>query len=144
MIALDTNILIHAHHAEATLHGAAKSAVRAVAESPTPWAICYHSLVEFYGVVTQSRLWRTPATPEQAIYQIRAWRESPSLRILHDSEDTLRVLEELLVSGSVRGAMAHDARIAACCIAHGVRKLWTIDRDFSRFPRLKTHHPLCG
>jgi predicted nucleic acid-binding protein len=33
-------------------------------------------------------------------------------------------------------------RIAALCLTHGVRALWTADRDFSRFPRLRTVNPL--
>jgi predicted nucleic acid-binding protein len=51
-------------------------------------------------------------------------------------------LAELAVNGSVRGALIHDARIAACCLTGGVGELWTVDRDFSRFPALKTRNPL--
>jgi len=143
MIALDSNILIHAHHAEASLHDSAKSVVKELAESPTPWGICYHSLVEFYGVVTQPKVWRNASTPAQALDQIHAWREAPSLRLLHDSNDSMELLEQLVLAGKVRGSLIHDARIAACCLAFGVRELWTVDRDFSRFPKLKTRNPLC-
>ncbi len=142
MIALDTNILVHAHRGDACLHDKAKEAVRTLAESAAPWAICYHSLIEFYAVATRANLWRTPSTPAQATTQIQAWRESPSLRILLDSEDTLSGVLELAVAGKVSGPMIHDARIAACCRGHGVRELWTVDRDFSRFPCIKTHNPL--
>jgi predicted nucleic acid-binding protein len=38
--------------------------------------------------------------------------------------------------------MVHDARIVAICLHHGVSELWTADRDFSRFPSLKTRNPL--
>jgi hypothetical protein len=40
------------------------------------------------------------------------------------------------------GGAVHDARIAAICMAHGVGELWTRDRDFSRFPDLRTRDPL--
>ncbi len=99
MIAVDSNILVHAHQREATLHAAARTAVRALAEAPAPWAICFHSLVEFYGVATQPRLWTEPSTPAQAVDQIAAWRESPSLRILCDSPDTLDRWLALATSG---------------------------------------------
>jgi hypothetical protein len=36
----------------------------------------------------------------------------------------------------------HDARIAALCLQHGVSELLTADRDFSRFPALRTRNPL--
>ena len=35
-----------------------------------------------------------------------------------------------------------DARVVALCRLHGVRELWTADRDFSRFPGLTVRNPL--
>lgn len=142
MIAADTNLLVHAHHAEASLHKKAKEVIRTLAESPGPWAVCLHCFVEFYGVATHPKLWQKPSTPEQALDQIAAWRESPSLRILCDSPGVLDTLAELAVSGMVRGALIHHARIAASCLAGGVGELWTVDRDFSRFPAIKPRNPL--
>ena len=142
MIAVDTNLLVHAHQREATLHARAGETIRSLAESPVPWAVCLHCFVEFYGIVTHPKLWRSPSTPEQAIDQIDAWKESPSLRILCDSPGLLEKLAELSVGGRVHGAVIHDARIAAACLVAGVRELWTVDRDFSRFPALRTRNPL--
>lgn len=51
-------------------------------------------------------------------------------------------LRDLLSRGRVQGAMVHDARVAALCVAHGVRELWTADRDFGRFPGLRVRNPL--
>ena len=51
-------------------------------------------------------------------------------------------LRGLLEAGRIAGPHVHDARIAALCLAHGVRELWTADRDFSRFPSLTTTNPL--
>ena len=42
------------------------------------------------------------------------------------------------------GAQVHDARVAAICLAHGVRESWTVDRDFGRFPTLTIRNPLVG
>jgi len=76
--------------------------------------------------------------------QIQAWRESPSLRLLLDSQHSLEILHTLLVTAKIQGPMVHDARIAAACLASGVHELWTVDRDFSRFADLKTRNPLLG
>ncbi|NNK63615.1 MAG: VapC toxin family PIN domain ribonuclease, partial [Gemmatimonadetes bacterium] len=52
---------------------------------------------------------------------------------------------ERAVSGSrVAGPRIHDARVAALCDYHGVRELWSADRDFTRFPDLRTRNPLAG
>ena len=44
--------------------------------------------------------------------------------------------------GRVQGPLVHDARVAAICIGHGVHELLTADRDFSRFPSLRSRSPL--
>jgi uncharacterized protein len=43
---------------------------------------------------------------------------------------------------AIKGPRIHVARIAALCLHHGVRELWTADRDFSLFPQLTTRNPL--
>jgi predicted nucleic acid-binding protein len=51
-------------------------------------------------------------------------------------------LRGLSLAAQLTGPRIHDARIAALCLHHGVRELWTADRDFSLFPSLKTRNPL--
>lgn len=40
------------------------------------------------------------------------------------------------------GAQVHDARVAALYGQHGVRELWSADRDLSHFSRLLVLNPL--
>jgi hypothetical protein len=61
-----------------------------------------------------------------------------------EGETYRTTLSSLLSSGKVAGPLIHDARIAALCLSNGVRELWTADRDFSRFPRLKAVNPLAS
>ena len=142
MIAVYTNILVHAHRKDASLHTEAGECVRSLAENAAPWAICFHSLIEFYGVVTHRKIWNRPSLPQEAADQIAAWRESPSVRVLVDAPEQIDSLMQLADASKVSGAMIHDARIANSCLSNGVRELWSVDRDFSRFPELKTKNPL--
>ena len=64
MIAIDTNLLVHAHQREADLHASARTVLRRLAESPAPWAICYQSLIEFY-MDRGSRLQPLPGAANQ-------------------------------------------------------------------------------
>jgi len=70
------------------------------------------------------------------------WRQSPALRCIGEGLDHYDRLRQVVERGAAQGALIHDARIAAICISHGIKTLWTADRDFSRFPDLRTHNPL--
>ena len=141
MIAIDTNVLIYAHRRDSPWHDRASACVRDLAEGRSSWAIPWPCLHEFYGVATSSRL-RPPSTPAQAIAQIEEWLASASLVVLAENDAHWRELRQLLGAARITGAVVHDARIAALCISHGVRELWTADRDFGRFPALTTRNPL--
>jgi hypothetical protein len=62
--------------------------------------------------------------------------------MISESELYWPELKAVLEDGQVSGARVHDARIAALCLNHGVRELWSADRDFSRFPGLVAINPL--
>jgi hypothetical protein len=66
------------------------------------------------------------------------------LSLLIESDAHWLELRRVLEMGNITGPRVHDARIAAICLQHGVRELWTADRDFSRFPELKAVNPLIG
>ena len=61
---------------------------------------------------------------------------------LAEGEGYLDTLERVSRPAHLQGAVVHDARIAALCLYHGVRVLWSADRDFSRFPSLTVTNPL--
>ncbi len=62
--------------------------------------------------------------------------------VLGEAGDHWSRLSGVLRSSGVVGPRVHDARVAAICLSHGVDPLWTVDRDFSRFPALRTANPL--
>jgi len=144
MIAVDTNVLVHAHRADSPWHEAASARLRELAESALPWAVPWPCLHEFLATVTHPRIFRTPTPLEKALAQVDLWIESPALEVLGEGPSYWPTLRDQLAAGSVVGPLVHDARIAAICIEHAVDELWTADRDFSRFPRLRTRNPLLG
>lgn len=142
MIALDTNVLVYAHRADSPWHAAADSCIRELAEGASAWAIPWTCLHEFLAIVTHPRIYRPPTPLEAAVRQIEAWLESPSLVLLGEGDGHWPALRALVLAGRIAGPHVHDARVAATCVAHGVRELWTADRDFGRFPGLKAVNPL--
>jgi uncharacterized protein len=142
VIAVDTNVLVYAHRREPAEHGRAAELLRGLAGGLEPWSIPWPCVYEFFSVVTSPRIWKESAsTPREAWLQLEAWFASPSLRMLGETSDFAVVLSEFAVRARVRGRIIHDARVAALCVAHGVERLLTRDRDFALFPELPTENP---
>jgi hypothetical protein len=142
MIAVETNLLVYAHREDSAWHAAAYSRVKELAEGRAPWAIPWPCIHEYLAIVTHPRIYAPPTPLAKAIDQVQAWLESPSLILLAETEGYWTQLENFLQKSKVRGPQIHDARIAALCRLHGVRELWTADRDFSRFPGVPVRNPL--
>ena len=142
MIAVDTNILVYAHRGESPFYAQACECLRALAEGPLRWGIPVSCLHEFLAVVTHPKVFSPASTGPQALAQVEAWLASPQAMLLHSGAQHWRILAELAIQAKLQGGQFHDARIAALCIENGVSLLWTADRDFGRFKRLKTVNPL--
>lgn len=142
MIALDTNLLVYAHRRDSPWHERASVCIRELAEGNAPWALPWPCVHEFLAIVTHERIFSPPSSQHRASEQVTAWLESPMLVMLAEAEGYWDVLHRLVARSKVTGPSIHDARIAALCIHHGVRELWSADRDFNRFADLRTINPL--
>jgi toxin-antitoxin system PIN domain toxin len=142
VIAVDTNVLVYAHRRDSEWHTSAERVVRSLAEGDGAWAIPWPCLHEFLAIATHPAIYDPPTPVEQAVDQVGAWLEAPGLVLLSERAGYWERLRKLLASGRASGPRVHDARVAALCLAHGVRELWTADRDFGRFPELETRNPL--
>ncbi len=144
MIAVDTNILVYAHREDSPFHEAAFLCVAELADGLASWAIPWPCLHEFLAVATHPRIYTPPTPLARALDQVEAWLASPTLMLLAETSEHWPRLRALLEAGRVAGPQVHDARVAALCRQHGVRELWSADRDFSRFAGLAVKHPLIG
>jgi toxin-antitoxin system PIN domain toxin len=144
VIAVDTNILVYAHREDSEWHQVADQRLVELAEGRVAWAIPWPCIHEFLAIVTHPKIFAPPTPLARALDQVDAWFESPSLVLLAESQVHWERLRSLLLAGKVAGPRVHDARIAALCVQHGVRQLWSADRDFSRFRELTVVNPLVG
>lgn len=142
MIAVDSNVLVYSVREDSPWHKAAIACVRRLAEGAAPWAIPWPCIHEFIAVVTHPRIYRPPTSLEDALLQVDYWLESPSLRMIGEGPGYWEQFKTLLSTGKAIGPLVHDARIASICRTHGIREFWTADRDYSRFPLLRTRNPL--
>jgi uncharacterized protein len=144
MIAVDTNILVYAHRADSPWHEAASRSIANLAQGDAFWGVPWPCIHEFLAITTHPRIYNPPTPLPKAIEQIEIWMESPSIRILAEMAGHWKELKEIISAGRITGGATHDARVAAICVEHGVREIWSADRDFTRVPGVVVRNPLLG
>lgn len=142
MIAVDTNVLIYAHRRDSPFHEAARRALTGLASGAERWGVPWACAHEFVAVVTHPRIYRSPSPLATAMGVLRELDACRNMDFLAEGAGYLDRLDELAGPARVQGGAVHDARVAAICLHHGVRELWSADRDFSRYSALRTRNPL--
>jgi toxin-antitoxin system PIN domain toxin len=142
MIAVDSNLLIYAHKEGSPFHTAAAEVVDSLRHQPGPWAIPWPCVHEFIAIATHPGIYRPASTLSQALGFLDSLFAAPQLQLLSESPGYFEKLREVATAARLKGPRIHDARIAALCLHHGVRELWSADRDFSAFPQLTMRNPL--
>jgi toxin-antitoxin system PIN domain toxin len=142
VIAVDTNLLVYSHREDAQFHLAARGLIDTLRHQSAPWAIPWPCVHEFIGIVTHPRIYQPPTPLNKALAALQMWQAGDNLQLLAESPGYFEKLRGLAVAAKLSGPRIHDARIAALCLHHGVRELWTADRDFSMFPQIRTRNPL--
>ncbi len=143
IVAIDSNILIYAHRNDLPFHEKAFHVLKHFNYNKDCPVIPWPCIYEFLTVATNYKIFKNPTTIENAIAQIDHWMSMPQIKLIAEEGETCWLqLKTLFQSSKVTGGVIHDAKIANICSIHRVQVLWTVDRDFSRFPQLKILNPL--
>ena len=133
MIAVDTNVLIHAHRKESPKHRAALGRLEALAGSGEAWGIPVFCLGEFLRLVTHRRLFDPPHSAAEACEALARLLAADNVSVLMPGPGYPERLREAVLEAGATGNLVFDAQIAALCRDFGVSVLLTEDRDFERF-----------
>src|SRR5688572_25618242 len=142
MIGVDTNLLVYAHREDSPFHEVAKKLIEELRSQTGPWGIPWPCIHEVIAVMTNPKAFKEPTSLSDAFGFIETLLASRSLHLLSEGPGYYEKLRLLASAARLTGGRIHDARIAALCLNHGVRELWSADRDFSKFPQLKVKNPL--
>ena len=87
---------------------------------------------ECLAVVTRPQAWPVPITRMEALDDVR--RLDRAFEVLEDGARVTETLVSLCREVEVGGRQIHDANIVATMVAHGERRLLTLnDGDFRRY-----------
>ena len=141
MILLDSNLLIYATAPGFKQHPAAARWLEDVLNGHDRVGMPWHSLLSYFRITTNPRLFRQPAPPEIVWSRVRDWLALPLVWIPAPTAQHAQILGQLVTRELSNGELIMDAHLAALAIEHGLT-LCSSDRDFSRFAGLKWRNPL--
>ncbi len=143
MFVVDTNVLVYAANEDSPFHPRCRGLVSDLRTNATSWFITWPILYEFLRVATHPRALRSPLTAVQAGGFIRALLDAPGLGILTPTERHADVLGSVIAEiPHLSGNLMHDAHTAVLMREHGIRRIYTRDTDFHRFPFVERIDPV--
>ena len=138
---VDVNVLLYASDTSSPKHVEAIRFLKQLASDPDLFCIAWPTLIAFLRIATHPRIFAEPLSPDDALGNVESLLSLPRVRLLSEGEGFLEVYREVTARFPVRGNLVPDAHLAALLRQHGVRRLYTVDRDFRKFDFLEVADP---
>ncbi len=143
MFVVDTNVLVYAADQDSPLHARCRELLEQWRGQASAWFLTWGIVYEFLRVCTHPRVFRAPWTAARAWSFVEALLASPGLSILAATSRHSGVAAEVMREiPHLSGNLMHDAQTAVLMREHGIRRVFTRDTDFHRFPFLEPIDPV--
>lgn len=140
---IDSNIFIYAADASLPENEKARQVLDQAGRSASVWCLSWQNIFEFLSIVTNPRAFQGRVlTLLEAASFIEEILAAPNLRLLKEGEDHWRVFMDITRNHpGMYGPFLYDCHLAAMLKEHGVKKILTADKGFSRFSFLTIINP---
>lgn len=142
MFVVDTNIFVYAADRDSPFYPYCRKKIEEWRRMNSPWYATWGIVYEFLRVITHPRVFHHPWTAKQAWDFIEAILASPSFGLLVPSTRHVEVAADVVKKSTfLRGNLLYDAQTAILMREHGIKRIYTRDTDFHRFPFLEPVDP---
>ncbi len=138
---LDVNVLLHASDKSSARHDSARRFLDSCAASPEVLCLSWPTLMSYLRIATHPRIFGAPLRPEAALANVTALLSLPHVRAVSELDGFVDAYTHVAGDVTVRGNLVPDAHVAAILFQHGVRTLYSNDRDFLKFTSLDVRDP---
>ena len=138
---LDVNVLLYASDRSSDRHLRARRFVETCAAGPEILCLTWPTLMSYLRIATHPRIFAAPLSPDEALGNVSALIRLPHVRAVCELDGFVDAYRHVTGETPVRGNLVPDAHVAAILFQHGVRTLYSNDRDFRKFPSLELRDP---
>ncbi len=137
---VDTNVLIYATNTADPLHEPARALVRRLAEGPELVYLFWPTLMGYLRIVTHPGILPRPLASRDAQRNVEALLDRPNVRAPGEGDGFWPIFRAT-AGDHASGNDVPDAHLAALMRQHGVRLIYTRDRDFRTFDGIDARDP---
>lgn len=142
--AIDVNVLLYASDQGSEFHALAARFLKSCVRGSETFCLGWPTLMSYLRIATHPAVFAHPLAHAAAVSNIAALLAAPHVRVLSEDEGFWDVYQDVTRRVPTRGNLVPDAHLAALLRQHGVRTLYTLDRDFRKFDFLAVRDPFAG
>jgi len=137
LILPDVNVLLYAFRQDSERHVVFKKWLSSIVNGRSAFGISPQVLSSVIRIVKNPRVFASPSTTRDAIRFCDTLLDQPHCRIIQPGRLHWTIFRDLCRDANASGNLIPDAWLAALAIEHGCEWI-TTDRDFARFPGLRS------
>ena len=138
---LDVNLLLYASDAESKRHERARTFLLDLVAGPQLVVVFWPTLMSYIRIATHPSIFARPLTPAVAMGNVQALLDAPTVSVAAEGVRFWETFTSIAIDADARGNLVPDAQLVALMRQHGVRTIWTHDRDFRRFLGIDVRDP---
>jgi len=140
--AIDVNILLYASDTGSPHFERARSFIESCIAQKEVFSLGWATVMSYLRIATHPAVFDHPLSPDEAMANIETLLNLPHARFLSEEEGFWDSYRATTKKVPTRGNLVPDAHLAALLRHHGVKTLYSHDRDFLKFPFLDVRDPL--
>ena len=137
----DVNVLLYASDISSARHDSARNFLESCAASPEVLCLAWPTLMSYLRMATHPSIFAAPLAPDEALANVTSLLSLPQVRAVSEAEGFIEAYTHVAADVVVRGNLVPDAHLATILFQHGVRTLYSNDRDFRKFASLDVRDP---
>lgn len=138
---IDVNVLLYASTSTSPFHAKANELLQSCSSGSDLFCLAWPTLMAYLRMVTHPAIVSPPLPVREAEQNVESLLQRSNVRLLSEQEGFWDLYRRSTRDVVVRGKLVPDAHLATLLRQHGVRVLFTNDRDFRKFDFLEIRNP---
>lgn len=137
----DANLLLYASDEASPFHRRAVEMVEGFAAGPALFYLFWPVAMAYLRIATHPSIFDRPLTPDDAVANMEGLLGRPHVRSPGEASGFWDLYRDVADETVVRGNLVPDAHLVALMRQHGVKDIWSHDRDFRQFTGVTVRDP---